>query len=166
MTGRLLALDVGDRRIGVAVTDPLRVLARPLTTIQRQRAIEGVRAVADLVAEWDVVRIIVGHPLLPSGDRGDQARSVEAFVGRLRAHVDVPIDLWDESYTTEAAATRLRSRGLDARAAKAHIDSEAAAVILEEWMREHAGDSSPLAPDGGISPSGTGTSSGGDGAIE
>lgn len=135
--GRLLALDVGDRRIGVAVSDPLRILARPVTTIQR-RAAADVQAVVDLIAEWDVAQLVVGLPLLPSGDRGEQARAVEAFVRRLEAAVAIPIVLWDESYTTETAAERLRARGVAARAAKALIDAEAAAVILEEWLRAHA----------------------------
>ncbi len=134
--GRLLALDVGDRRIGVAVSDPLGVTARPLLTLERKRAADDVAAVAQLVSEWEARILIVGHPLLPSGDRGEQALRVEAFVRRLKRAVDVPVSLWDESYTTVAALERMKARGVSEDDIRQRIDAEAAAVILEEWMRE------------------------------
>jgi putative Holliday junction resolvase len=134
-----MALDVGTRRIGVAVSDPLKLFARGLTTLQRTDPVADVQAVAALVTAWEAERLIVGHPLLPSGDRGERAVEVEAFVERLAVAVGCPIELWDESYTTLAATERLHGRGVTGREAQAQVDAEAAAVILEEWMREHGG---------------------------
>lgn len=134
-------MDVGGRRIGVAVTDPLRVLARPLTTIRRRSRAADVSAVADLISEWQARLLVVGLPLLPSGDRGDQARAVEAFVAQLKAAISIPVELWDESFTTLEAAARLRDAGhkpdRDREAERARLDAVAAAVILEEWLRAH-----------------------------
>jgi putative Holliday junction resolvase len=131
----VLALDVGDRRIGVALSDPLQITVRPLTTLENRPDAPG--RIGALVEEWDVERLVVGYPRLPSGDRGDQARAVEAFVERLARCVAVPIEFWDESFTTLAAEERLRRAGVGVRRQKARIDAEAAAVILEEWLMEH-----------------------------
>lgn len=149
MIGRVLALDVGDRRIGVAVSDPLGITARALTTLTRAR-MRGARASggteiprADIAAVLDRIRaeeavcVVVGDPRLPSGDRGEQAERTDAFVAALAAALapaGIPIERWDESYTSEAAAARLRARGVDLRRNKAMVDAEAAAIILEEWL--------------------------------
>jgi putative holliday junction resolvase len=133
---RVMSLDVGDRRVGVALTDPLGLFARPLTTIVRSDARTDVLAVADLVHVWEATRLIVGLPLLPSGDRGEQACAVESFVAALTPVLDVPIEWWDESFTTIEASDRLRERGMHPDRARQVIDATAAAVILEEWLRE------------------------------
>jgi putative holliday junction resolvase len=130
----MMALDVGNRRIGVAVTDPLGLFARPVTTLMRTRPEADRALIAGLVREWSVERLVVGLPLLPSGDRGKQAESAEAFAADLARAIDVPIDLWDESYTTLAASARLRERGVDLRRDRSALDATAAAVILEEWL--------------------------------
>lgn len=142
-----MALDIGDRRIGVAISDPLQVVARPLLVVERRGRAPDLERIAGLVREWNARSVIVGWPLMPSGDRGDQARTVEAFVRRLRRTLSVPIQLWDESYTTREAEARLRGRGIGWRAAKSVVDAEAAAVILEEWMREHGGIDERRTPD-------------------
>ena len=141
--GRTMALDVGNRRIGVAVTDPLGLFARPLTTVVRRGQATDLAAVAALTRAWAIDRLVVGLPLLPSGDRGEQAVLVMAFVDALAPTVDVPVDLWDESYTTVTATERLRSYGADVRRQPAAIDAAAAAVILEEWLNAQGGVTLP-----------------------
>jgi putative Holliday junction resolvase len=136
--GRLMALDVGDRRVGIAVSDPLALFARPLTTIERTETERDIAAIAELAAELETVRLIVGHPLLPSGDRGEQALRTEAIVAELKTALDVPIELWDESYSTLAARERLAESGADPATWRSRKDEAAAAVILEEWLREHS----------------------------
>lgn len=146
---RLMALDVGDRRIGVAVSDPLALFAQPLLAIDRQ-AVSGATAVAALLREWEIERVVVGLPLLPSGDRGQQAEAVLTFVRDLETVVEVPIELWDESFTTLAATARLAGAAGGARRGsggahgavarereRGRIDAVAAAVILEEWLSEN-----------------------------
>lgn len=145
-----MALDVGERRIGVAVTDPLRLFARPIATLQRRDPATTLAELAALVREWDVARIVIGHPLLPSGDRGSSALAVEALVAAWGPELGVPVELWDESYSTVEAAARLRARGKDARRAKGEIDAEAAAVILEEWLQAQPGESLPAQSDEGM----------------
>jgi putative holliday junction resolvase len=147
VTTRVLALDVGDRRIGLAVSDPLRLLARPLATHVRTGMVTDVAAILSVVRQEAVGHVVVGLPLLPSGDHGEQAAHVIAFMTDLApalAAEGVPWSWWDESYTTLAAAARRRERG--GRIGRAGLDAEAAAVILEEWLRD-ADLASPAAGD-------------------
>jgi putative Holliday junction resolvase len=151
-TGPVMSLDVGNRRIGVAICDGLRIGARGLATIHRTSLNADITAIATLLSEHGAVGVVVGDPRLPSGDAGEQAQKVQRFVASLRAVIRVPIVLWDESFTTVAALERLPWRGK--RGAKAGLDAEAAAVILEEWMRAQA--ETPSGAPGG--PSGEVTS--------
>jgi putative Holliday junction resolvase len=152
---RIMALDVGERRIGVAVSDPLGITVRPVGTVEisADKSVSGIAAaitaVVAYVRQLEPRRLVVGDPRLPSGDRGPRADMVDAFVADLTIGLTaegslgpLPIERWDESYTTETALARLRSRGVKVGTAKertrAGIDAEAAAVILEEWLRAHA----------------------------
>jgi putative Holliday junction resolvase len=138
--GRILALDPGERRIGVALSDELGILASPLGILQR-RAPDRIAALAGLVAEHDVVEIVVGFPRTLRGEVGPQARRVERFVDELRSAVNAPVRLWDERYSTaeataRLAATRKPSAGRRARGGRAapQVDAVAAAVILQEYL--------------------------------
>ncbi len=150
MSARVLALDVGDRRIGLAVSDPLCLFARPLGTLVRADPATDVAAILAAVRREDVGQVVVGLPLLPSGDRGEQARRVAEWMETLApalAAAGVPWAWWDESYTTLAAAERRRERG--DRTGAAGLDAEAAAVILEEWLRStDAEPAKTRGPDG------------------
>lgn len=147
---RVLALDVGDRRIGVAVSDPLGILAQSVGVVEYPSIAKAVVAVVDLVREWEAVTIVVGHPRSMDGTVGQQAREVEAFVAKLERAVQrssrrgVPIVLWDERLSTVSAARYLREQGLNARAQRSRIDAAAAAVILQDYL-----DSLRLAEEGG-----------------
>ena len=152
-TGRVLALDPGERRIGVALSDELGILATPLCILQR-RAPDRVAAVATLVREHGVVEILVGFPRTLRGEVGPQARRVERFVDELRTAIDTPVRLWDEGYSTAEARDRLAAtskpsagrRGHPARAV--HVDAVAAAVILQEYLdsRRSPRSASPWPP--------------------
>ena len=135
--GPVLAADVGQRRTGVAVSDPLRVMPRPLEVIEGGGVEAVARRIGELVRDLGVTTVVVGLPLLPSGDEGDQALYVRGFVAALRAELSVPVELWDESYSTLEAAKRRRDR---ASRQRGPLDAEAAAVILEEWLREQEYD--------------------------
>jgi len=151
-----MALDVGDRRIGVAVSDPLRLFSIPLVVMDRRGEERDVAAVLELALEHEAAVLIVGLPLLPSGDRGEQARKAEAFARALLRAGAARVELWDESYSTLEAAARRVARGRAARPrppggarAAAPLDAEAAAVILEEWLRAHEEAPAEAAPDVG-----------------
>jgi putative Holliday junction resolvase len=129
-----MALDVGGRRIGVAMSDPTRVLASPLTTV---RAVPHARALAQLaalVADYEVVELVVGLPLTLSGEQGPQAQTVLAFVEELRRHVHVPIHLFDERLTTVEAERIMVEMGLKRDQRREKIDEVAASIILRDFL--------------------------------
>jgi putative Holliday junction resolvase len=130
--GRSLGLDLGSRRIGVALSDPSGVLATPHTTIarsgDRQR---DHRAVAALVADWDVRRVVVGLPRSLDGSDGPAARAVREEARELAAAVGVEVELQDERFSTVTADRLLAAGGRDQRRRRAVVDQTAAAVILQ-----------------------------------
>ena len=117
---KVLALDFGRARTGVAVSDPTGMLARPLCVVERAATDDGLKRIADLAAEHNAERIVVGLPLTMRGERGEQAQETERFVQRLSARVDVPVVTFDERFTTDLAQQTPSHSGEDARAA-AHL---------------------------------------------
>jgi len=144
MPSRVVAVDLGTRRIGVAVTDGLRMTAQPLATIARHGGQRDLDAIADVVKRYQAGRVVVGLPLSPEGEVGRAARSVQAFVERLRGVLAVPIDLIDESFTTVEAQDVLLQADLSRARRKEVVDRVAAAVILRRWLDAHpTGDAAP-----------------------
>lgn len=117
---KVLALDFGSARTGVAVSDPTGVIARPLGVVERAGSEKGLAEVVRLVREQEAERVIVGLPLTLRGDRGEQARASEKFAAALRAAVDVPVVMYDERFTTSLAQQIPAASEEDARAA-AHL---------------------------------------------
>jgi putative Holliday junction resolvase len=113
---KVMALDFGSARTGVAVSDPTGVVARPLGVVERANIAE----IEALVREQQVEEVVVGHPLTLRGERGEQAKAAERFAKALRAAVDVPVVLFDERFTTDLAEQSPSSTPEDARAA-AHL---------------------------------------------
>ena len=139
---RTLALDIGDRRIGVAVCDELGQLARPLATITRASKREDFERVARLVADLQVERVIAGYPRNLRGEAGPQARRVRRYAQALAAALTVPVELWDERYTTVEATQRLLDAGRRTERDRGQLDA-AAAVILQDYLdarRAHVQD--------------------------
>ena len=123
---KVLALDYGSARTGVAVSDPTGMLARPLCTVERAASESGLTRLGELVRDEEADRVVVGLPLTLRGERGAQAEEALRFVDRLRAAVDVPVETFDERFTTTLAGP---GEGDDARAA-AHLLSS-----YLEWAR-------------------------------
>jgi putative Holliday junction resolvase len=117
---KLLALDYGAARTGVAVSDASGTIARPLTVVERAGSESGVRRIVALVRDEDVSAVVVGLPLTLRGERGHQAEETERFVELLRAELDVPVETYDERFTTTLAARAAGAAPEDARAA-AHL---------------------------------------------
>ncbi len=136
--GRYLALDVGDKRIGVALSDETATLASPLTTLTRGGVRKDTAAAVELARHHGVVAVVVGLPLNMDGSRGPQAEKVLAFVEALRRRLPVPVLPRDERLTTVEAEGRLREAGLDWRERKRVIDQTAAVVILQEYLDQRA----------------------------
>lgn len=122
---RALALDYGAARCGVAVSDPTGTLATPLEPVLRPGTKAGLRRLTELVAELGAERIVVGLPVSLGGGDSAQTRETRQFADRLQAVVDVPVELYDERFTTSLAE---RAGG------SAALDSRAAAVLLDEWL--------------------------------
>ncbi|GAA0925817.1 Holliday junction resolvase RuvX [Pseudonocardia zijingensis] len=133
--GRLLGIDVGAVRVGVAICDPGGVLATPLVTVPRD--VEGgadLRAIAALVAEHDAVGVVVGLPRTLKGVEGPAAEAARAFADALAGVLEVPVELSDERLTTVVATRQLRERGVKGRKQRAVVDQAAAVAILQGWL--------------------------------
>ena len=117
---KVMALDFGSARTGVAVSDPTGIIARPLCVVERAGSEASLAELARLVREQEPEQVVVGLPLTLRGERGEQARATEKFAAALRAVVDVPVLLFDERFTTDLAQQTPSGSSLDARAA-AHL---------------------------------------------
>ena len=122
---KVMALDYGSARTGVAVSDPTGTLARPLSIVEKAGSEAGLAELARLAREEDAERIVVGLPLTLRGERGEQAAETERFADALRAAVDVPVELFDERFTTDLAQQT---------AGSAPEDAVAAAHLLSGWL--------------------------------
>jgi putative holliday junction resolvase len=136
--GPVLGLDLGDARIGVAISDPGARVAVPLGTIHVGQPPGELKAVAALAAEHGVRRIVIGHPLSMSGEPRDRAEHATAFAEALRAVVEIPVELHDERLSTAEAERRLAAAGVTGSARRRVVDQTAAAVILGAWLDAHA----------------------------
>jgi putative holliday junction resolvase len=150
--GRYLALDVGEKRIGVALSDETATLASPLTTLTRAGVRKDTAAAAELTRRHEAVAVVVGLPLNMDGTRGTQAEKVLAFVEALRRRVHVPVLPRDERLTTVEAEGRLREAGLGWRERKRVIDQTAAVVILQEYLDQRASERAGVASGPGVGP--------------
>ena len=131
--GRVLGLDLGDARIGVAVSDDDRRLAVPLGTIHTG-APADLKAIAKLVEDHDATAVVIGLPLSMTGEHGAAATKAESFAGALRSFLHVPVVLHDERLSTVEAERVLRSAGVGGRERRKVVDRSAAAVILQAWL--------------------------------
>ncbi len=130
----LLGLDVGDVRIGVAITDVLGVGAHPLCTLTRTNRQRDIMVIGDLVSIHKVERIVIGLPVSLDGTLGAQAKRVQKFGARLSQRLDIPVEFADERFTTAEAEDILRKVNKDSKKQKDIIDQVAAVLILEEYM--------------------------------
>ena len=137
---RVLALDLGSRRIGVAVSDASGTLASPRLVLQRARTRHADhQAVADLVAEVGAERVVVGLPLSLDGRSGPAVRLVLAEVEELQATLPVPVECHDERFTTVGAHDALAAAGMGGPARRQVVDKAAAAILLQSWLDQHKG---------------------------
>jgi len=132
--GRVLALDVGKKRIGLALSDPLGITAQGLPTLQRTTIREDLAALADLVRAQEVKLLLVGHPLNMSGTEGRQAVYTREFADRLHARTNVEVRYWDERLTSVEAGRVLRSSGISIEKRAKAVDRLAAVLLLESFL--------------------------------
>lgn len=141
-TGSVLAFDFGEKRIGVAIGTYLgagsAVSSRALTTIAGESNDARFAAIAELIAEWQPVRLLVGRPLNGDGTPHDMTARCERFANQLRGRFRLPVDQVDERFSSVEADASLRQRGLSWQQRKARVDAEAALIILQSWSDTHA----------------------------
>ncbi len=131
---RILALDVGEKRIGVALSDPTGLLASPLTTIESKGQDFDIDEVLRLAEEHEAGEIVIGLPLSMSGRRGPQAGRVDAFVKAMAERTDIPLKSMDERLSSVQAERMLRESGVEPSKNKARVDSAAAAIVLQSYL--------------------------------
>lgn len=132
--GRVLGLDVGSRRIGIAVSDPLGITAQGLDTLQRRNKRHDLAALERVIGDYQVREIVVGLPLRMSGAEGTQSEKMQAFAEDLRKRFRLPVHLWDERLTSAEANRLLRETDLSIEKRAKAVDRMAAILILQGWM--------------------------------
>jgi len=137
---RIMGLDIGDKRIGVAVSDPSQILASPLKTIVRKDDQSAILEIAALVTQHGIGRLVIGLPYLMNGSVGEQARKVMEFTGGIKEKTGVEIVMQDERLTSFTAGQMLREAGKKRKCLKKEIDAAAATVILQAHLDEIAAE--------------------------
>ncbi len=132
--GRVLGLDVGSKRIGVAVSDPLGITAQGLQTIQRKNKRLDFEQLEKLIRNYEVKEIVIGFPLRMSGAEGVQAEKMQRFAEEVRRRFQLPIHLWDERLTSAQANRLLRETEMSIKRRGEVVDQMAAVLILQSWM--------------------------------
>lgn len=134
---RWMALDVGRKKVGVALTDPLKIMVRPLTTLQRESQEVDVEKVRHMVREHEVERIIVGMPRHLGGQKSAVLEHVEPLIERLRESLQIPVEWAEERLSTKEAERLMRETGLSLPERRKKRDEFSAAVILQWYLNEH-----------------------------
>lgn len=133
--GRVLGIDVGSVRVGVAMSDPLGITAQPLTVTPRRGA---AGAVAQLAAENEAQTIVVGYPLTLAGKEGPATQAVDTFISELQRRTEIPIERWDERLTTAQAERSMIALGMRRSERREKIDRTAAQLILQSFLDAHS----------------------------
>jgi putative Holliday junction resolvase len=141
--GRVMALDYGDRRIGIALSDPLGVSAQPLLTLERRSRADDFDRLTRLVREHEVSRVVVGLPLGMDGSRGERVRLTELFMERVRKATGLPVEAWDERLTTVQAERALIESDVRRQRRRSVIDQAAAVILLQSWLDARRAASGP-----------------------
>jgi len=131
---RVLGLDVGSKRIGIAVSDPLGITAQGLETLQRQNKRLDFEKLEKLARDYSVTEVVVGFPLRMSGAEGVQAEKMHRFADELRERLQIPVHLWDERLTSAEANRLLRETEMSIQRRAQVVDQMAAVLILQSWM--------------------------------
>ena len=133
-TGRILALDLGKRRIGLAISDELGITAQGLSTLERRNKRTDLAVLGALVRERGVTQIVMGNPLHMSGAAGRQSQWAQEFAGALEQYTGIPVRLWDERLTTVEASRVLRQSGISIEKRAAAVDRLSAVILLQSYL--------------------------------
>ncbi|MCF7822537.1 MAG: Holliday junction resolvase RuvX [Candidatus Marinimicrobia bacterium] len=139
MLGRILAIDPGGRRVGLALTDPMRIIASPYETLLVKNNADAIEQIMAIIIKEQVAEIVVGLPLRPGLEKSEQAKRVELFISELSSKVNIPVFTTDESYSSVEAEESLHQMGKKVGQDKGAVDRIAAALILKQYLKETQG---------------------------
>ena len=131
---RVLGLDFGERRIGLALSDPLGIIAKPLTIIDRKKTADHISRISEIVSERKITSIVVGLPLTLKGGYSKQTEIVLAFIDQLKSDLQIPIMTIDERLSSVAAEKALQAQAVKTGHNKGRVDETAAAIFLQEYL--------------------------------
>jgi putative Holliday junction resolvase len=134
LRGRILALDVGKKRIGLAVSDELGITAQGIETLQRTRIREDLEQLRKTALHWNVGTLLIGKPLHMSGTESRQSDYTTEFAGRLQRHLQIPLVFWDERLTSAEAERMLRDSGATLQQKREAVDRLAAVLLLQSYL--------------------------------
>ena len=137
--GRWMGLDVGEVRIGVAISDESKILAQPLSLVQRAKSNKYFDEILRIASQNSVERIVVGIPLDQAGDEGPMALRILEFIDQLTSRTSIPVTRWDERFSTLQAQRALREAGMRRKKRRALVDKTAAALILQNYIDAQRG---------------------------
>ena len=137
LPGRVMALDLGSKRIGVAVSDPTRTIAQSHSVLKRKSREEDFARYQQILAEQQVTLLVVGLPTTADGEDSETAVWIRDYMAQFSQQSEVPIEFWDESFSTVQAEASLRQRGKRGKKARAKVDAVAAAFILQSYLDAH-----------------------------
>ncbi|HEX5435408.1 MAG TPA: Holliday junction resolvase RuvX [Candidatus Angelobacter sp.] len=135
LSGRILAIDYGSRRMGLAVSDPLGITAQGLETLERKNKRSDFARLERLIREYQIAEIVMGNPLRMSGEEGTQSRKVAEFADELRRRFALPVHLWDERLTSSEANRLLRDAEVSLQKRAQAVDRMAATLILQSFLQ-------------------------------
>lgn len=137
-TGRVLAVDPGDKRLGLAISDPLGIIANPLTVLNHVSRDENAQHIVSIAQEQEAIRIIIGLPLNSEGEIGPSGKKSVRLANAIRKFTDTPVELWDESGSTKAAQQAYIQMNVPRKKRSGHLDHIAATIILQSYLDAHA----------------------------
>lgn len=132
--GRVLAVDPGEKRIGLAVSDPTGTIANPLSVLRHVSRLIDAASIVQIAQEWGVVEIVIGQAVELDGTPGVMGRKAQRLAEAIRLQTDIPVVLWDESGSTQTARTARKKMGVKQSQRRGHMDDLAAAVILQSYL--------------------------------
>ena len=131
---RVLGIDYGERRIGLALSDPLGIIAKPLKVIDRKTTPDYKSEIIEIIDEKEVIEIIVGLPITMKGDYSEQTKAVQKFIDEISGICNIPVTEIDERFSSIAAKKALHEQGVKTGHEKGRVDETAAAIILQEFL--------------------------------
>lgn len=134
ITGRILAIDYGEKRLGIAVSDPLGIIPQGLPTIEYKSLKEVKQKLKEIIEQYEISQIVVGHPLNLRGEVAAAATQVQTFVQKIKMEVNLPIILWDERFTSVEAERILRQLNISPSRNKSKIDQISAMIVLQNYL--------------------------------